>query len=49
MFSSTVKLSASMKCWCTMPIPRAIASDGLAMVTCSPSTVIVPSSGRCMP
>ena len=28
MFSSTVKLSASMKCWCTMPMPAAIASLG---------------------
>ena len=25
-FSSTVRLSASMKCWCTMPMPAAIAS-----------------------
>ena len=24
----TVRLSASMKCWCTMPIPAAIASAG---------------------
>ena len=28
-FSSTVRLSASMKCWCTMPTPRAIASRGV--------------------
>ena len=27
-FSSTVRLSASMKCWWTMPIPSAIASAG---------------------
>ena len=27
-FSSTVRLSASMKCWCTMPMPAAIASAG---------------------
>ena len=27
-FSRTVRLSASMKCWCTMPMPRAIASPG---------------------
>ena len=27
-FSSTVRLSASMKCWCTMPMPRAMASPG---------------------
>ena len=29
MFSSTVRLSASMKCWCTMPMPAAMASVGL--------------------
>ena len=29
-FSATVKTSTSMKCWCTMPIPAAIASLGLA-------------------
>ena len=29
-FSSTVMVSTSMKCWCTMPIPAAIASRGLA-------------------
>jgi hypothetical protein len=49
MFSRTVKLSASMKCWCTMPIPAAIASAGLRKVTGEPSSRIVPSSGRCMP
>ena len=38
MFSSTVRLSASMKCWCTMPMPRAMASAGLCRMTCSPST-----------
>ena len=26
MFSATVITGISMKCWCTMPIPRAIAS-----------------------
>src|SRR5256885_518987 len=29
-FSRTVRLSASMKCWCTMPMPRAMASAALA-------------------
>ena len=29
MFSRTVRLSASMKCWWTMPMPRAMASAGL--------------------
>ncbi|CAM5420660.1 hypothetical protein STANM309S_00108 [Streptomyces tanashiensis] len=38
-----------MKCWCTMPMPRAMASPGLEKVTCSPSTAMVPSSGFCMP
>jgi hypothetical protein len=44
-FSSTVRLSASMKCWCTMPMPAAMASSGVAARPRSPSTVIVPSSG----
>ena len=29
----TVRLSASMKCWCTMPMPAAMASVGLRNVT----------------
>ena len=29
-FSSTVKGSTSMKCWCTMPMPAAMASCGLS-------------------
>ena len=33
-FSRTVRLSASMKCWKTMPMPRAMASAGVAKVTC---------------
>ena len=32
MFSATVKTGTSMKCWWTMPMPRAMASDGPAMV-----------------
>ena len=28
MFSATVIVSTSMKCWCTMPMPSAIASSG---------------------
>ncbi len=48
-FSRTVRLSASMKCWCTMPMPRAMASAGEEKLTCSPWTVMVPSSGFCMP
>ena len=49
MFSQTVRLSASMKCWCTMPIPTAIASAGEWKATCLPLTAMVPSSGWCMP
>src|SRR4051812_14002561 len=48
-FSRTVKLSASMKCWCTMPMPAAIASLGLRKCTSRPSTRMCPSSGRCIP
>ncbi len=48
-FSATVKLSASMKCWCTMPIPARIASAGERNATSAPSTRITPSSGCCMP
>src|SRR5690242_9233914 len=48
-FSATVRLSASMKCWCTMPIPAAMASFGERKCSSRPFTVIVPSSGRCMP
>ena len=38
-----------MKCWKTMPMPWAIASAGVAKVTCGPSTLMVPSSGFCTP
>ncbi len=48
-FSSTVRLSASMKCWCTMPMPAAIASAGEEKLTGRPSTSMLPSSGFCMP
>ena len=48
-FSSTVRLSASMKCWWTMPTPASMASLGEWKLTSRPSTAIVPSSGRCMP
>ena len=48
MFSRTVKLSASMKCWCTMPMPAAMASAGLRKLTSRPSSRIWPSSGRCI-
>ncbi len=38
-----------MKCWCTMPIPAAIASPGPAKVTGVPSTTISPASGTYRP
>ena len=38
-----------MKCWCTMPIPRLMASVGLVKCTSLPKTFITPSSGGCMP
>jgi len=44
-FSSTVRLSASMKCWKTMPMPAAIASDGEWKDTSRPSTSIVLLTG----
>ena len=31
MFSPTVKTGMSMKCWCTMPMPSAMASRGPAI------------------
>ena len=49
MFSHTVRLSANMKCWCTMPMPAAMASAGEPKTTVRPSTSMVPSSGLCIP
>ena len=48
-FSRTVRLSASMKCWNTMPTPALIASFGDENETSSPLMRIVPSSGFCTP
>ena len=48
-FSRTVRLSASMKCWNTMPMPALIASVGLRRVSVWPFTAMVPSSGCCTP
>ena len=48
-FSATVKTGTSMKCWCTMPMPAAIASLGEWNVTGSPSTRISPSVGSSSP
>ena len=36
-FSATVNTGTSMKCWCTMPMPAAIASFGEWMATGLPS------------
>ncbi|CAB4591482.1 unannotated protein [freshwater metagenome] len=49
MFSVMVRLSASMKCWCTMPMPLAMASVGERKVRVEPFTTMVPSSGWCIP
>src|SRR5262249_17342341 len=48
-FSATVKVGTSMKCWCTMPMPAAIASDGEPSRAGSPSMRISPSSGWVSP
>ena len=37
MFSATVITGMSMKCWCTMPMPRLMASRGDDIVTVSPA------------
>ena len=44
MFSSTVRLSASVKCWCTMPIPAPRAARGLPGGRGLPKTSTLPSS-----
>ncbi|OPZ65175.1 MAG: hypothetical protein BWY85_00750 [Firmicutes bacterium ADurb.Bin506] len=49
MFSATVKVCTSLKCWCTMPIPSAIASAGERIDTRSPLISISPESGRIRP
>jgi len=45
MFSATVITGISMKCWCTIPIPRSIASWGDVSATGWPLIRISPSSG----
>ena len=49
MFSATVSTGTSMKCWWTMLMPRAIASDGPVRLTSVPSSRIWPASGRASP
>ena len=48
-FSATVKTGTSMKCWCTMPMPAAIASFGEWKLAGLPSMRISPSSGWVSP
>ena len=43
-FSSALRESTNMKCWCTMPMPRAMASSALRMSASLPNTSIVPAS-----
>ena len=45
MFSATVMTGMSMKCWCTIPIRRSIASFADLRTTGSPFMRISPSSG----
>ena len=45
MFSATLKVLTSLKCWCTMPMPSACAVAGLSMVVGRPSISIDPDSG----
>jgi hypothetical protein len=44
-FSATVNTGISLKCWCTMPSPWAMASAELANDTGSPRTKTCPASG----
>ena len=48
-FSSTVRLSANMKCWWTIPMPWSMASAGDEKLTSVPPTTMRPSSAGCMP
>ena len=44
MLSSTLRLSARVKCWCTMPMPASSAAFGLPGSSGLPNTVIRPAS-----
>ena len=48
-FSATVREGTSIKCWCTIPIPRPRATVGLAISTFLPSSQISPPSGLSIP
>ena len=43
-FSSALRRSTSMKCWCTMPMPKPMASCGLRICTGLPKTSMRPLS-----
>ncbi len=45
MFSMTVKFCTSMKCWCTMPMPSAMASLGVLIETGLPPTLYLAAVG----
>ena len=49
MFSATVSVGTSMKCWCTIPTPAAIASAVDQPVTSRPFTSMRPRSGVYIP
>ena len=49
MFSATVILGTSVKCWCTMPMPCANASDGDRIVIGAPRQCISPCCARNSP
>ena len=48
-FSATVNTGTSMKCWCTIPMPAAMASPGPVKCCSSPSMRISPSSAEYRP
>jgi hypothetical protein len=45
MFSVTVKLWTSLKCWWTMPMPELVGALGPEIRTSWPRTLMVPESG----
>ena len=49
MFSATVMTGTSWKCWCTIPMPRRMASRGSLIGVASPLTLTVPESGVMRP
>ena len=49
MFSATDRLGTSMKCWWTMPMPWAMATEGEVSSSFSPFTMISPLVGCSRP